>query len=59
MIDVRPVWRGVRSKVPMDENAAVRSPERTSMDVLRRQYRSGQETDQGDQHCRSMDGSRH
>jgi hypothetical protein len=49
----------VRSKVPVDEGAAVRRPERTSMHVLRRHYRSGQEADQGDQHSRSMDGCPH
>jgi hypothetical protein len=59
MIDMRPVWRGVRSNVPVDEGAAVRGPERTSMHVLGRQYRSGQEADQRDQHRRSMDGSPH
>jgi hypothetical protein len=59
MIDMRPVWRGVRSKVPVDEGAAVRRPERTPMHVLWRQYRGGQEADQGDQHSRSMDRSHH
>jgi hypothetical protein len=59
MIDMRPVWRGVRSKVPVDESAAVRRPEGTPMHVLGRQYRSGQEADQGDQPGRSMDDSSH
>jgi hypothetical protein len=59
MIDMRPVWRGVRGKVPMDESAAVRRPERTAMHVLGRQDRSGQEADQGNQHSRSMDDSPH
>jgi hypothetical protein len=59
MIDMRPVWRGVRSDVPVDESAAVRRPERTPMHVLWRQYRSGQQADQGHQHNRSMDGSLH
>ena len=59
MIDMRPVWRGVRSKVPVDEAAAVRGPERPPMHVLWWQYRGGQQADQGDQHSRSMDRSHH
>ena len=59
MIDMRPVWRGVRSNVPMDQGTAVRRPVRAPMHVLWRQYRGGQEADQGDQHSRSMDRSHH
>jgi hypothetical protein len=59
MIAMRPVCCGVRSKVPVDEGTAVRRPERTAMHVLWRQYRGGQEADQGDQHGRSVDGCPH